>query len=77
MVGNGVVIQAAADRILTSLSSPPYRSPKVGDNRGFLLGHSVGNLPGQSEIDVPITYADYYYVEALLRTLRGVAPARP
>ena len=67
--------QAAADCILTSLSSPPYRSSKVGDNQGFLLGHSVGNLPGQSEIDVPITYADYYYVEALLRTLRGVAPA--
>jgi unsaturated chondroitin disaccharide hydrolase len=67
---------AAADRILASLSSPPYRSERVGDNQGFILGHSVGNLPGKSEIDVPITYADYYYVEALLRVLRGVAPAR-
>jgi hypothetical protein len=68
---------AAADRILTSLSSPPYRSARVGDNQGFLLGHCVGNLPGKSEIDVPLTYADYYYVEALLRVLRGAGLAFP
>lgn len=29
--------------------------------------HSTGNHPGNSEIDVPLTYADYYYVEALTR----------
>ena len=29
--------------------------------------HSVGNLPGHSEIDVPLAYADYYFVEAMLR----------
>ena len=33
----------------------------------FILKHSVGNLPGDSEIDVPLTYADYYFIEALMR----------
>ena len=35
--------------------------------QGFLLLHSTGNYPGNDEIDVPINYADYYYLEALLR----------
>ena len=34
---------------------------------GFLLKHCVGNLPGNSEVDVPLTYADYYFLEALSR----------
>jgi hypothetical protein len=29
--------------------------------------HSVGSLPAKSEVDVPLTYADYYFIEALLR----------
>ncbi|MEO0899993.1 MAG: glycoside hydrolase family 88 protein [Bacteroidota bacterium] len=33
----------------------------------FLLDHSVGSIPGDSEVDVPIIYADYYFVEALIR----------
>ena len=56
----------AAEHILTSLSSPAYKAP-IGTNGGFLLEHSTGHLPGNSEIDVPLSYADYYYVEALLR----------
>ncbi|MDR1454428.1 MAG: glucuronyl hydrolase, partial [Tannerella sp.] len=36
-------------------------------NGNFLLKHSVGSLPHNSEVDVPLTYADYYYIEALLR----------
>lgn len=56
----------AAIQILQSLSSSAYRSA-AGENGGFILQHSVGNLPAHSEIDVPLTYADYYYVEALLR----------
>lgn len=40
---------------------------KAGTNGGFLLKHSVGNLPGGSEIDVPLPYADYYFLEALYR----------
>ena len=55
-----------AETILQSLSSPVYRA-QLGTNGGFLLEHSVGHLPGKSEIDVPLTYADYYFIEALLR----------
>jgi len=58
---------AAADEILLSLASPAYRAQKVGDNNHFILKHSVGNKPGGSEIDTPINYADYYFVEALMR----------
>lgn len=55
-----------AENILVTLSSNNYKAV-VGSNGGFLLRHSVGNLPGHSEIDVPLTYADYYFVEAMLR----------
>jgi unsaturated chondroitin disaccharide hydrolase len=55
-----------AKTILKSLSSPKYRA-KLGTNGGFLLLHSVGSIPHKSEIDVPLTYADYYFLEALLR----------
>lgn len=57
---------AAAAAILKSLSSETYRSP-IGENGGFLLKHGVGHLPANSEVDVPLTYADYYYIEALMR----------
>jgi len=56
----------AAEHILTSLSSPAYKAA-IGTNGGFLLMHSTGHFPGNSEIDVPLSYADYYYVEALIR----------
>jgi unsaturated chondroitin disaccharide hydrolase len=55
-----------AEQIIVTLSSNVYK-PVVGSNGGFILRHSVGNLPGHSEIDVPLTYADYYFVEAMLR----------
>lgn len=55
-----------ADGILKNLTKY-YRSP-AGQNKGFLLLHSTGHLPHKSEIDVPINYADYYYMEALLRS---------
>ena len=38
-----------------------------GELGGFLLRHSVGDLPGKSEVDVSLTYADYYFLEALIR----------
>jgi unsaturated chondroitin disaccharide hydrolase len=57
---------AAAEKMIRSLSSDAYRS-KLGQNGGFLLMHSTGALPLRSEIDVPLTYADYYYLEALMR----------
>jgi hypothetical protein len=51
---------------LLSLSSPAYRAP-AGENGNFILKHCVGHLPGTSEIDVPLNYADYYFLEGLLR----------
>ena len=55
---------AMAERILRTLASPEYLAePRT--NGGFLHKHGVGNLPGHSEIDVPLTYADYYFLEAL------------
>jgi hypothetical protein len=52
--------------ILKSLSSPQYRAP-AGENGGFILMHSCGGVPGDAEVDVPLSYADYYYIEALTR----------
>lgn len=57
---------AAAKTMLKSLSSEKYRA-KLGTNGGYLLMHSVGSIPHNNEIDVPLTYADYYFAEALLR----------
>ncbi|MBQ9892137.1 MAG: glycoside hydrolase family 88 protein [Bacteroidales bacterium] len=55
-----------AEDILLSLSSPEYMAdPK--ENGGFLLKHSVSHKPLNSEIDVPLVYADYYYLEAAQR----------
>lgn len=51
---------------LRTLSSSEYTA-RLGENGDFILKHSVGNMPIKSEIDAPLTYADYYYVEALLR----------
>ncbi len=62
---NGKLYKATADKILNSLNNN-YQAP-LGADKGFLLLHSTGNKPGNSEIDVPIIYADYYYLEALLR----------
>ncbi|WP_286841528.1 MULTISPECIES: glycoside hydrolase family 88 protein [Sphingobacterium] len=58
-----------AEIILKNLSKAPYLAP-YGQNGGYILRHSVGALPLNSEIDVPLTYADYYYVEALVRYQR-------
>lgn len=55
-----------ADQIVTSLSSPAYFAA-LGDNADFLLMHSVGSKPHDVEVDVPLNYADYYFLEALLR----------
>lgn len=55
-----------ADDIMESLASPAYRA-KVGENGNFLLKHSVGSIPHGSEVDVPLNYADYYFLEALKR----------
>lgn len=58
-----------AEKMITSLSSEPYRAG-YKDNGGYILAHSVGSIPHKTEVDVPLTYADYYYVEALVRYRR-------
>ncbi|MDH6534397.1 rhamnogalacturonyl hydrolase YesR [Parabacteroides sp. PM5-20] len=55
-----------ADKIMTNLASPAYRA-SLGTNGNFLLMHSVGSIPHNAEIDVPLNYADYYFLEALKR----------
>jgi rhamnogalacturonyl hydrolase YesR len=55
-----------AEKQIRALASPAYMA-KEGENGNFILMHSVGSLPGKSEVDVPLTYADYYFIEALMR----------
>lgn len=55
-----------AERALQTLMSEQYLA-KAGNNGGFILKHGVGHLPAKSEVDVPLTYGDYYFVEALKR----------
>ena len=55
-----------AQTLLATLSAPTYKAA-LGTNGGFILKHSVGHLPQKSEIDVAISYADYYFVEAMER----------
>jgi chondroitin AC lyase len=62
----GKVYFKAAEEMLKSLSNKPYLAQE-GGNLGFILKHSVGSIPHKSEVDVPLIYADYYFLEALLR----------
>lgn len=62
---NRTAYEEAANKILYSLAR---KYTLVSDEAlPFLLDHSVGHLPHDSEIDVPIIYADYYFLEALMR----------
>jgi unsaturated chondroitin disaccharide hydrolase len=55
-----------ATTALRTLSGPGYRT-EGDESRGFLLNHGVGHRPADSEVDVPLSYADYYYIEGLTR----------
>lgn len=61
--------RAAAVKMLRSLASETYFNAP-GEQGDFLLKHSVGHKPGRSEVDVPLNYADYYFLEGLLRLKR-------
>lgn len=65
---NGKMYKKTADKIIASLTNH-YRA-LAGEHKGFLLLHSTGSKPMKSEVDVPLNYADYYYLEALLRAKR-------
>lgn len=66
----------AAEKMLESLSRPPYLAP-VGENQNFILTSSVGNYPGNSQITVPLNYADYYCIEALIRYKEKIDKRNP
>lgn len=57
-----------AERQLHSLCSDAYLAP-VGENGNFVLMHGVGHYMAGSEVDVPLTYGDYYFIEAAMRYL--------
>ncbi len=59
---------ATAESILQSLASTPYSSAGT-PSRGIIL-HSVTSRPANIEVDVSLIYADYYFLEALLRYRR-------
>lgn len=65
-VGDGKELFDYAEEILKTLATDEYLAPK-GENAGFILKHSVGHLPANSEIDTPLNYADYYFLEAIKR----------
>ncbi|HEY6503053.1 MAG TPA: glycoside hydrolase family 88 protein [Chitinophagaceae bacterium] len=56
-----------AEIILWSLSNAIYYKAAPGTNGGFILRHGVGHKPNNTEVDVPLTYADYYFIEAMIR----------
>jgi uncharacterized protein YyaL (SSP411 family) len=55
-----------AIKMLYSLASEKYRAP-LGKNGNFILMHGVGSIPHKREIDTPLSYGDYYFLEALTR----------
>lgn len=55
-----------AKEIITELSSDDYLA-EAGSHGGFIIEHGLGNMPNGTEIDVPLTYGDYYFIEALQR----------
>lgn len=64
--------KAVAEKQIRSLASSEYMCTEPGANGCFLLRHSVGNLHGNAnnkilEVDAPLTYADYYFLEAVMR----------
>lgn len=62
----GEKYMAFAEKQVRTLASPEYTA-QPGENGDFILLHSTGAYPFSSEVDAPLTYADYYYLEALTR----------
>jgi len=58
--------KAMGEKAIRTLASPMYFA-EVDEQGGYLIKHCVGNMQGLSEIDVPLTYADYYFLEAIVK----------
>lgn len=63
---NTIEYMKLAEAILLSLSTSKYKAD-LGTNNNFILKHSMGSKTLNKEVDQPLIYADYYYLEALLR----------
>ncbi len=63
---NGKSYKEKAEKIIRSLTQ--NYTAKPGGAHGFILLHSTGSKPSDTEVDVPLNYADYYYLEALIRS---------
>ncbi len=70
----GALYRRQASQLLDNLAKNYTARP--GTNGGFLLLHSTGHKPAGGEIDVSLIYADYYFMEALLRR-QALAAGRP
>ena len=57
---------SAAEKTIRTLASDKFLA-KEDEYSGFLLKHSNGSVPSNGQVDVPLTYTDYYFLEALLR----------
>ena len=68
-IAKGEEYLAQAERTIRTLASDKYLG-RPGDNHGFLLDPSVGNVNTNNEVNVPFTYADYYFLEALIRYIQ-------
>lgn len=66
--------QQSSETILTTLSKN-YKAYS-GSNGGFILKHGVGHLPAGTEVDVALSYADYYFIEATKRYRKLMADGR-
>jgi len=62
---HGKLYRNKANSMIKSLTD--HYTAALGTNKGFILLHSTGSKPSNSEVDVPLSYADYYYLEALMR----------
>jgi Highly conserved protein containing a thioredoxin domain len=60
--------RATAEKQVRALAGSEYLA-EPGTNQGFLLKHSTGHYHGNGEVDAPLTYADYYFLEAVLRLI--------
>jgi hypothetical protein len=65
---NGALYKEKAETIFRNLANG-YLSEKNG-SKGFILKHSTGSAPSNKEVDVPLIYSDYYFLEALIRAKR-------
>src|SRR5882757_2101197 len=71
---NGQQYRQVANKIIESLTKS-YRAP-IGKSKGFILLHSTGSKPSDSEVDAPLSYADYYYLEAMARARKAASPVK-